>query len=129
MTAQPPDQPGPEQRSVRRHRSSAVVVVFRADDVMRTGIEARLTDVAMKGVGFDIGEPLAVNEKVKLTLRNDIQRIETETRGTVRRVSPREDGSPGWHVGVELFNRLESRDISPLRSGIGDVDSDGPVWI
>jgi hypothetical protein len=108
--------------------SNAAAVVTRESDVMRSGIEGKLKDVSLGGVGVLLQTPPEVNETVHLILRNDIQKIQKETRGTVRHVTPHGQGV--YHVGIELFNRLTPLEVSLLRMGLShESQAEGPTWV
>jgi hypothetical protein len=117
----------PERRFMLRYPSQSGAVVIRETDMMRTGIEARLKDVTSAGVGVIVQTPLAVNEPVRLVLRNEVQKIEKETRGIVRHVTP--VGEDSYHVGIELAIRLTPLEASLLKMGLSsDSKGDDATW-
>jgi hypothetical protein len=95
---------------------------------MLRGIDAKLRDVSTAGVGVLMNSPLEQNEQIKLQLCNEIQRFEKEIRGTVRHITPWEDGQ--YLIGIELFTRLTPREVLLLKHGDwGPGNANGPTWI
>jgi hypothetical protein len=120
---EPIDQPG-ERRLLPRYPSSAHALVIRDTDQMRTGIQARIKDISVGGVGIFLPETLAVGEHVKLRLKNPIQHVDKEVRGTVRHVRLHKDGL--YHIGIALFTRLTPLEVVLLRQGLDKPADDGP---
>jgi hypothetical protein len=129
MSESKPSKHFPERRLMIRYASNAGAEVVRDSDRMRCGIEGRLRDVSIGGLGIHMQSRLEVGEFIKAVLRNDIQRVEKEARGVVRHTTPREDGT--YYVGVELLNRLTPLEVSLLRMGIRSEDAaeEAPKWV
>jgi len=122
------DKPRPERRVMVRYLGKAETLVVRDSDMMRLGLHAKLKDLSVGGLGIIIQTPLDVNEQVKLTLTNEIQRVRKETRGTVRHVTSLEDGS--YQIGIELTTRLTSMEVSLLRMAFPHDETSGEqVWM
>ena len=122
------DQERPERRLMVRYPSKASTSVIRESDVMRMGIDAVLKDISGAGLGVIMKTPLRIGEQIKLSLRNEIQRLQKETRGVVRHVTEHDDGT--YDVGIELTARLTPLEVSLLRMGIPkDSATDQPTWI
>lgn len=96
-----------------RNLTTGAATVIRDTDMMQTGIQARLLDVSTRGVRLLMAAPLDLNEQVRLVVRNEIQRLEKTTRGTVRRVAKTDDG--GHVVDFELMLRLAPLEVLLLR--------------
>ena len=109
-----------ERRILVRYPCSAGAIIIRETDFMRLGIDARVRNVSLGGLGIDAEEPLELNEQVKIQLRNDIQRFEKEVRGIVRHVTYLEEGV--IRIGIELLLRLTPLEVSMLRMGIKSED-------
>ena len=103
----------PERRALPRFASRSTAKVIRDSDAMRLGIVGKLSDLSSVGLGLVLPTPLPVGEQVKIQLENELQRFKKEVRGAVRHCTP--DGAGGYRIGLELFNRLESRELSMLR--------------
>ncbi|NOX54244.1 MAG: PilZ domain-containing protein [Planctomycetes bacterium] len=126
--ADQPKKPRRERRLLVRYPVKASTTLVRESDMMRIGMDAVLKDVSIAGIGIVVREPLEVGEMVKIELVNQIQRLEKETRGIVRHVTPRDDGT--YHVGVELLLRLTPLEVSLLRMGLQrEEEPEGPRWI
>ena len=110
------DAPPTERRLMTPYHISAGVTMVRANDLMRTGVHGTLLDVSHSELGFSIEEPPELNEQIKLVLRNDVQRFEKATRGTVRQIDARSDGT--FYVSVNLLLRLTPLDVSLLRMSL-----------
>ncbi len=111
--SQPTDRPEGERRLIPRFPSRSIAVVLRDSDLMRLGITGRVIDISVVGVGIVLPEPLEVGEQIKMRLKNEIQRFERETRGFVRHVTPRDDGT--FQIGVSLQLRLTPFEVSLLK--------------
>jgi len=71
--------------------------------------------------------PLNLGERVKITLRNDIQRFKKELRGQVRWIEP---VGNKFRVGMSLATRLMPLDLMMLRrAGATDQGVNGRVWV
>ncbi len=124
------DQPKkPSDRRIKtRHAGNAAALVVRDDDIMRTGINGDLYDVSATGVGLTLEAEVNLTEQVRITLNNPVQRIQKETRGTVRHVSQHQDGT--WRVGIELATRLTPLEVNLLKMGIEPSSrEDSSEWI
>ena len=120
--------PKSERRFMVRYPAKASTLIIRESDVMRSGLEAQLKDVSSSGLGIDMHVPLQVDERIKIQLSNEIQRIKKETRGYVRHVTPNDDGT--YHIGIELTARLTPLEVSLLRMGIPrGPDDDENRWM
>ena len=123
-----PDGKSVERRRMVRYPSQSGASVVRDSDRMRTGIEGRVLDVSMMGLGVLLPTPLELNEQVKLTVTNPVQRFTKATRGFVRHVTAREDGL--FHVGIGLQVRLTPLEVLLLKMGIPiETDADTKFWI
>ena len=71
---------------------------------------------------------LQLGEQIKIRLSNEIQKFKKEVRGTVRRVTPTDEGA--FYCGVELNTRLTPLEVSFARISIVDhPENDGPLWV
>lgn len=117
-----------ERRVMTRYTGNAVALVVRNDDVMRTGISGTLYDVSATGIGLVLEAELNVNEQVRITLSNPVQRVQKETRGVVRHITQRQDGT--WRIGIELATRLTPLDVNLLKMGIEPSTREGTSkWV
>ncbi len=103
-----------------RNLTTGAATVIRDTDMMQTGIQARLLDVSTRGVRLSMAAPLDLNEQVRLVVRNEIQRLEKTTRGTVRRLAKTDDG--GYVVDFELMLRLTPLEVLLLRKLLNPND-------
>ena len=122
------DKPRPERRVMVRYVGKAETLVVRDSDTMRFGLHAELRDISVTGLGIVMQTSLDVNEQVKLTLTNEIQRVKKEARGTVRHVTSLEDGS--YQIGIELTARLTPMEVSLLKMAIPRDETTGEqLWL
>jgi hypothetical protein len=100
----------------RLPKASSTAVVIREADRMRTGIEAAVLDVATGTLTLLTHGQFAVDEQIKIRLKNVVQRFAKETRGLVRKVTPNGDGPTT--LTVELLSRLSALEVSLVKMGI-----------
>lgn len=116
-----------ERRIYLRHLGHAVAVVVRETDALRSGIAVTLDTICVEGVGITSPTPLNLGERVKITLRNDIQRFKKELRGQVRWIEP---VGNKFRVGMSLATRLMPLDLMVLkRAGAAEQGVSGRVWV
>jgi DNA phosphorothioation-dependent restriction protein DptG len=103
-------------------------MIVREADKMRTGTDAAVLDISMSSLLLSTRGPFAVDEQIKLRLRNIVQRFEKEARGVVRKVDVNADGSTT--LTLELLTRLSALEVSMLKMGIatGEAGS-GSKWV
>jgi hypothetical protein len=118
----------PERPKRLKHLGKAETLVLRDSDTMRAGLRVRLESIRAACLEVVSPVPLRINEQVKIRLRNDVQRITAELRGSVRWCVPRDDGS--FLVELELFTRLMPLDVMALRrAGATDVMLTDKIWV
>jgi DNA phosphorothioation-dependent restriction protein DptG len=108
-SSQPPD-------AARPVKGSSTAVIVRESDRMRTGTDAAVLDISMSTLLLSTRGIFAVEEQLKIRLRNVVQRFEKEARGVVRKCESNADGSTT--VTVELLTRLSALEVSLLKMGI-----------
>jgi len=118
----------PERRFMIRYPSNSDVTLLRDSDKMRTGVDAKLENVSVTGIGILTPISLEINEHLKLRLRNEIQRFDKVVRGTVRHCTV--VGEKEYLVGIELIVRLTPLEVSFLKMGqSGALPGDEPTLI
>jgi hypothetical protein len=123
----PPDSPR-QPADFRPAKSSSTALVVRESDRMRRGIEAAVLDVSTGFLSLSTRGPFAVDEQVKIRLRNVVQRFEKEARGLVRTIDARDDGSTT--LGIDLLTRLSALEVSLVKMGIASPDAgSAPRWV
>jgi DNA phosphorothioation-dependent restriction protein DptG len=112
----------------RPAKASSTAMIVRESDKMRTGTDAAVLDISMSSLLLSTRGPFAVDEQIKLRLRNIVQRFEKEARGVVRKVDVNADGS--ITLTLELLTRLSALEVSLLKMGIptGEAGS-GSKWV
>ena len=95
---------------------------------MRIGIDAAVLDVSTGLLSRSTTGSFAVDEQVKIRLKNVIQRFEEEARGLVRLAEPDQDGST--RLSIELLTRLSALEVSLVKMGIPPAGA-GPTsrWV
>ena|SRR5579863_1883398 len=122
-SSSPAGQPAPGPSN-----SSSKAIIVRESDRLRTGLAAEVLDVSTAVLSLGTRDSFALNEAIKIRLRNVVQRFEKETRGAVQRIESGEDGSTTIHV--ELMTRLTPLEVSLLKMGIASPESrSGPKWV
>jgi hypothetical protein len=120
-------EPPAERRLRLRHLGKAETLILRDSDTMRVGLGVRLDSIRAAGLGVISPTALRLGEQIKVRLRNDVQRITAELRGSVRQVEPCEDG---YAIEIELFSRLMPLDVMALRrAGATDVILPDKIWV
>lgn len=111
-----------------RKRGTVAQIVLESD-MMRSGSDALLLDISTGFLTLRSPGKFAPDDQIKIRLRNDVQRCQKETRGTIRTVDTSEDGSSTFVV--ELFTRLTPLEVSMLKMGVGlpDVGESGSKWV
>lgn len=118
----------PDRRRHSRHPGRAMAEVVRDADPLRHVLRVELLDVSMSGVGVLIGTKLKNDERIRVRLRNVVQRFLKEVRGIVRWSVPTEDGK--YRVGVELVTSFTAVDMQMLkRAGIGTTENSSNIWV
>ncbi len=112
----------------RPPKASSTALIVRESDKMRTGTDAAVLDISMSSLLLSTRGPFAVDEQIKIRLRNIVQRFEKEARGVVRTVDANADGST--ILTLELLTRLSALEVSLLKMGIatGQAGS-GSRWV
>ena len=116
----PADSSGPPEAS-RRPKASSTAVLIREADRMRTGVDAAILTVSTGTLSLSTRGKFALDEQVKIRLRNVVQRFKTETRGLVKKIDPCDDGSAT--LDIELLTRLSALDVSLVKMGIASPQS------
>lgn len=117
-----------DRRASERHSSHGQATLYREMDFMRGGTVGSLHDIAVMGLGLLFDEDAVlpdVGERVKIRLRNDVQRVDREVRGVVKHITQVLDGS--YLVGVELTLRLTPLEVSLLKMPTELDDKD--TWV
>jgi hypothetical protein len=95
---------------------------------MRTGIEAAVLDVSTGFLSLSTRGRFAVDEPIKIRVRNVVQRFEKEARGLVRTIDARDDGSTT--LGIDLLTRLSALEVSLVKMGIASPDAGSATrWV
>jgi len=118
----------PAERRIRlRHLGKAETLILRDCDTMRVGLGVRLDSIRAAGLGVISPTPLRLGEQIKVRLRNDVQRITAELRGSVRKIEICDDG---YAIEIELFSRLMPLDVMALRrAGATDIILPDKIWV
>lgn len=117
-----------DRRRHLRHPGRALVEVVRDSDPLRHVLRVELLDVSMAGVGFLIVNRLNNQERLKVRLRNVVQRFLKEVRGVVRWSVEMPDGK--FRVGVELLSPFTAADMQMLkRAGIDRAADSSKSWV
>ena len=118
-----------ERRRHPRGPGEAYAEVVRENDLMRLAVAGRLKDVSLWGVGLVVEEEFAVNEPVRITLINPLQKVRCQVRGKVKHATRLPTGE--FQIGVELLIQLASLDLSLLRMGLkaDDEQNSTPKWM
>jgi hypothetical protein len=125
-SSQPSETPPPSPP--RAPRASSTAVVVRESDRMRTGIDAGVLDVSTGTLSLSTQGRFAVDEQVKIRLRNVVQRFEKETRGLVQKIESDDDGSTT--LTIELLSRLSALEVSLVKMGIPSPNAgSGSEWV
>ncbi|HTI50361.1 MAG TPA: PilZ domain-containing protein [Planctomycetaceae bacterium] len=118
----------PDRRRYLRHPGRALAEVVRDSDPLRHVLRVELLDVSMAGVGILVGTKLNHQERVRVRLRNVVQRFLKEVRGIVRWTETTPDGK--FRVGVELNTPFSAVDMQMLkRAGIGTSGDSKRTWV
>jgi hypothetical protein len=116
----PADSSGSSEAS-NRPKASSTAVLIRESDRMRTGIDAAILKVSTGTLSLSTRGQFALDEQVKIRLRNVVQRFKAETRGLVKKIEPCDDGSAT--LDIELLTRLSALDVSLVKMGIASPQS------
>jgi hypothetical protein len=118
----------PDRRRAARHPGRALAEVVRDSDPLRHVLRVELLDVSVTGVGILVGAQLNQQERVRVRLRNVVQRFLKEVHGIVRWIETTPDGK--FRVGVELSSPFSAVDMQMLkRAGIGTSGDSKRTWI
>ena len=128
--ARPTDQGGadhpPTDQPAGLPRASSTAVIVRENDLMRAGVDAAVLNVSMEFLSLATRGDFALEEQIKIRLRNVVQRFEKEARGAVRKIETGDGGST--ILGVELLTRLSPLEVSLVKMGIPSSHSP-PKWV
>jgi hypothetical protein len=123
----PLDPPQPSEQP-RAPKASSTARLIRETDRMRTGIDAVVLEASTGSLSLYTQGQFAVDEQVKIRLKNVVQRFEKETRGLVRNIGAHPDGSTV--LGIELLSRLSALEVSLVKMGIASPQADsGSKWV
>ncbi|MBI3862858.1 MAG: PilZ domain-containing protein [Planctomycetia bacterium] len=117
-----------ERRHHSRRAGTAVVHLIRECDPGRKQIPAKLLELSVAGIGLISSAPIESNEQIRVCLKNEIQRVSKEVRGTVRWTSPTTEGE--FRVGIALSVRLSPNDLISL-TRVATMSQAGPtkIWV
>ena len=102
--------------------------LIRESDPLRHVLRVELLDVSMSGAGLLTSALLKNDERIRLRLRNVVQRFLKEVRGIVRWSIPTGDGR--HRVGIELATPFSAVDMQMLkRAGIGTTGAASSIWV
>jgi hypothetical protein len=117
-----------DRRRYARHAGRALAEIIRDSDPLRHVFRVELIDVSMTGIGIVAATPLKPDERVRVRLRNVVQRFLKEARGVVRWTTP--DPGGAFRIGVELSAPFTAVDMQMLRrAGIGTKDDTSRQWV
>lgn len=117
-----------DRRTHRRRAGKAVVHIARERDPARQRFPANLLNISVGGIGLATAVQMELNDQVRISLRNEIQRISMEVRGTVRWMSPAAEGE--FRLGIELNPRMSPNDLMSLtRVGSNFGTGAGKIWM
>ena len=124
---EPIPQNATDRRRYQRHLGHAAAIVIRESDAMRKGIAVNVDTICAEGLGITSAVPLTLGERVKITLRNDIQRFKKEFRAQVCWIEPSGDK---FRIGMSLSTRMLPLDLMQLRrAGATEQGINGRVWV
>jgi PilZ domain len=119
---------GTDGRRNRRSPGRANAEIVRDLDTWRRAHGVELIDVSLAGVGFVTSETLVPGERVRVLLKNVVQRFTKELRGVVQWSTPLGDGQ--HRVGVELESQFSALDMQFLkRAGVQLTTQAARAWV
>jgi hypothetical protein len=117
-----------DRRRHQRHAGRALAEVVRESDPLRHVLRVDLLDVSTTGVGLLTATTFKHGERVRVRLRNVVQRFLKEVHGVVRWTTPTPEGK--FRVGVELQAPFTAVDMQMLRrAGIGTKNDASRTWV
>jgi hypothetical protein len=117
-----------DRRRHARHAGRAMAEIVRESDPLRHVLRVELIDVSITGIGIATSTILKPDERIRVRLRNVVQRFLKEVRGVVRWTTP--DTGGAFRVGIELLAPFTAVDLQMLRrAGIGTKDEASRVWV
>jgi hypothetical protein len=126
--AVPPADAPPPSQTPRPPKASSTALLIRESDRMRTGIDAVVLEAATGSLSLYTLGQFAIDEQVKVRLKNIVQRFEKETRGLVRKIDTNADGSTV--LAIELLSRLSALEVSLVKMGVPSPEADsGSKWV
>jgi hypothetical protein len=124
----PPLDPQKPAEAPSARKASSTARLIRESDRMRTGIDAVVLEASTGSLSLYTQGQFAVDEQVKIRLKNVVQRFEKETRGLVRKIGANADGSTV--LDIELLSRLSALEVSLVKMGIASPQADsGSKWV
>jgi c-di-GMP-binding flagellar brake protein YcgR len=117
-----------DRRRHARHPGRALAELIREADPARKALRVELVDISLSGVGLLAGDLIKTGDKVRVRLRNVVQRFVKEVRGEVRWVRPTSEGQ--FRLGIELSTPFSATDMQMLkRAGVDLGTETKGVWI
>jgi len=116
------------RRRHARHPGRAQAEVVRESDPLRHVVRVELVDVSISGVGFVSTVPLKADERIRVRLRNVVQRFLKEVRAVVRWSMPTAEGQ--YRIGVEVLQPFSALDMQMLRrAGVNAPTEANRTWV
>jgi hypothetical protein len=117
-----------ERRRHARHPGRAQAEIVRESDPLRHVVRVEMIDVSISGVGFVSAVPLKPEERIRVRLRNVVQRFLKEVRAIVRWSTPNPDGT--YRIGVEVQQPFSALDMQMLRrAGVNTASEVRRTWV
>jgi len=117
-----------DRRRHARHPGRAQAEVVRESDPLRHVVRVEMIDVSISGVGFLSTMSLKPEERVRVRLRNVVQRFLKEVRAVVRWNMPTPEGQ--YRIGVEVLQPFTALEMQMLRrAGVNTPAESSRTWV
>jgi hypothetical protein len=117
-----------DRRRHSRHPGRAQAEIVRESDPLRHVLRVEMIDVSISGVGFLSSMALKPDERVRVRLRNVVQRFLKEVRAVVRWTMPTTDGQ--FRIGVEVLQPFTALEMQMLRrAGVNTPTETNRTWV
>lgn len=117
-----------DRRRHARHPGRAQAEIVRESDPLRHVLRVEMIDVSISGVGFVSSMMLRPEERLRVRLRNVVQRFLKEVRAVVRWTMPTADGQ--YRIGVEVLQPFTALEMQMLRrAGVNTPAETSRNWV